>query len=68
MPPSAPRAPSTYSSPSIVTTGMSPGIVEEARTRTMSSSMVPVSARVNQTCSPVSQRKAPKFGCAGLAR
>ena len=59
MPPESPKAPSTYSTPSIVTGGMNPGIVDEARTRTMRSFIVFMSSRVNHSCPPSLVRVAP---------
>ncbi len=47
MPPLGPIAPSTYSTPSMVTGGISAGIVEEAWTMVISSGMDPTSSRVN---------------------
>jgi len=59
MPPVSPKAPSTYSTPSMVTGGMNPGMVEEARIRTMRSSIVFISSRVNHSCPPSLVRVAP---------
>ena len=59
IPPVSPKAPSTYSMPLMVTGGMSPGIVEDARTRTMRSSSVVMSLRVNHSGLPSLVRVAP---------